>query len=203
MEIKKELMDIRVSSTWSKKDLGKYAFTRIDEELFKITHDTEERYFSRNEILTNSEPKYMRRVFGDKYQELKNRQNIKKIRIEITEELEKTIPERYFNYLSISPERAYLLGGFVDSPYIHFDFKSRNTYLVPSREDLPQPPIIKIHSKALFGAGYKMICNISVKENKFASVESWIRYHTGTFSGAPQNMIQNIKGKENIWLEIN
>jgi hypothetical protein len=52
-----------------------------------------------------------------------------------------------------------------------------------------------------FGSGYKIKCNVTVN-GKVATVESYIRYHVGTFAGAPQNMIQNLKGKEQIWTQI-
>lgn len=201
--VKEITLNMPIGSSWSKNNKGKYSITRLSEDTFLIKNDDTSNSYTRNQLLNNEEPKYVRRVFGDKYQTIKKQPEIFRLRTQLTKTLTEKIPKVYLEELKNNGNLSMILGGFTVDEYFYADFGGKELFWVPSKNSLPQSFEIKcIPSSTIFGAGYKMKCKIILSEEKFATVESWFRYHTGTFAGPPQNMIQNLKGKDQIWTKI-
>lgn len=201
--VKELTLNIPIGSSWSKDNRGKYCITRLTEDTYSIKTDDIINSYTKTQLLNNEEPKYVRRVFGDKYQTIKKHPDILNLRIRLTTKLSEIIPEVYSAELKTNPVLSMILGGFTAKEYFYADFGNNELFCVPSKNSLPSSfRIENIPSSSIFGSGYKMKCKIILSESRFATVESWFRYHTGTFAGPPQNMIQNLKGKENIWQRI-
>lgn len=201
--VKEITMDIPIGSLWSKTRSNKYSIKRLSVDTFEISIDGVIYTCSRKELLENKEPKYIRRVFGDKYQSIKNKSEVKDLRVRLTKTLISKIPMLYTEELKTNSKLSFILGGFTDEEYFYSDFSTEELFLVPSIGTVTGCFNIEcLPTTNIFGSGFKMKCKIKFSETRYATVESWLRYHTGTFSGPPQNMIQNLKGKENIWVKV-
>jgi hypothetical protein len=149
--------------------------------------------------LNHNEPIGARRITGTFYQ--KNKKKYATLALALTNALTPVLVPAHQKCVNENLVIAGYHAGLVSRPYIFLDLaKNSACFLVPPVNECS----VKIESVPFtkpFGSGYKIKCNVTVN-NKVATVESYIRYHVGTFAGAPQNMIQNLKGKEQIWTRI-
>ena len=149
--------------------------------------------------LKHDEPIGARRVTGTYFQ--KNKKKYATPALLLTNALTSVILPAHQKCVNENKIIAGYHAGLVTKPYVFLDLgKTSSCFLVPSVEECAVVVESKPFAKP-FGSGYQIKCNVTVNE-KVATVESYIRYHAGTFAGAPQNMIQNLKGKENIWTRI-
>jgi hypothetical protein len=149
--------------------------------------------------LNHNEPKGARRITGTYFQ--KNKKKYITLASALTHALTPVLVPAHQKCVNENKAIAGYHAGLVTKPYIFLDLAKNSTcFLVPSVNEcsvsIGSTPFTKP-----FGSGYQIKCNVIVND-KLATVESYIRYHVGTFAGAPQNMIQNLKGKENIWTRI-
>jgi len=149
--------------------------------------------------LNHDEPKGARRVTGTYFQ--KNKKKYEALASSLTDALTSKLIPSHQKCVNENKVIAGYHAGLVSKPYVFLDLaKTPTCFLVPSVNQC----LVKIEPLPFtkpFGSGYQIKCNVTVND-KNATVESWIRYHIGTFAGAPQNMIQNLKGKEQIWTKI-
>ncbi len=149
--------------------------------------------------LNHNETKGARRITGTYFQKNKKRYAIPALAL--THALTPMLIPAHQKCVNENKTIAGYHAGLVTKPYVFLDLAKNSTcFLVPSvnksEVSVESTPFTKP-----FGSGYQIKCNVTVN-GKVATVESYIRYHVGTFAGAPQNMIQNLKGKEQIWTRI-
>jgi hypothetical protein len=172
----------------------------LDSDVIKIEVDSKLSWQGSVEAwLKHSEPKGARRVTGTYFQ--KNKKKYSTTALALTDALTPILIPTHQKCVNENKAVAGYHAGLVTKPYVFLDLAKASTcFLVPSVSER-EVSVESIPFTKPFGSGYKIKCNVTVN-GKVATVESYIRYHVGTFAGAPQNMIQNLKGKEQIWTQI-
>lgn len=216
--VKQDLMnELHVGQTWTtdrELDYGKYSITRVSKDQYQLKFGSTKKTVFTTELLSETFfnnkgkekrlPGKWRRVFGDYYQD--NKKKYQQERQALFNELYPIIADLCEKIVISDPEKLCQIGGFTEKPYYVSDLFNDAIYFVPPKAEVLNKIQVEIYNKdkdRSFGSGFELGCKIKlVNTSKFATLDFYVCYNSGTFNRGPVIKIQSFKDKQNLWQRI-